>query len=889
MFELLWMRQLSLVLGSTIEAAALVTGTFLAFLGMGAALGERWSRSQSPLRTYAWIELGVACSGLLVSLYLPQSGSWVAALGAKLPPGPLLSLLRLLVCCVSLGLPCLFMGASLPVLCAYLSQHWGHEFARGLGGLYALNTLGGATGVLVCDGLLISSIGLWQTSWVAAFLDLAVAAVALGLASWGSASAATTTHRIVAEPGSPPVYATRSLLLVAWGLGLSGTLLQLVWTRCLMVFQGSDHWAYSGCLATYLVCLALGGAVVARWPRSYDSGRGLPKLLLLAALLSTLSLATLPWARALPAWLANPLQIAPTGILLGLAFPLLAEQCHRQIRRAAASAGWVLAANTLGSLSGSLLAAFVALPLGGLQGTLLLGSLWLAVLGFFLAPRPSSALASLALAFGIWVAVPRDYVFRLFLSVPPAQILYRGEDSYGALALVEQPQEVGEPTLELIVDGFNMMSSGLPTRRYATALAALPALWKEQAPDILVICLGLGHTTETALELPGTRRVDCVELSPHVPRALAHHPRGQRLLANPKLQLHLGDGRHFLLTTDRLFDVITAEPPPPVRAGAVHLYTRDYYQLCARRLKPGGLVSQWLPIFQIPREHTRAMIAAFLEVFPSAYLVEGAGPQLLLVGGREPWQVGEDSLRTRVQEAKSALLATGWDAAELQLGSILLGPSELRQYVGKAPALSDDWPVLEYQRKRWDPDYTGLMFASPPASLPLAASESAVSPRLEKARRHLRGLRRYLFEPVVANDASSSLRASGLLERHLWVRSFLREYPNNQYLQAACEATPELLQQRVNRPQDWAAAGRAFFFLGQNTQARVMLREVSDEGPLDLLLLRWWVDWELGDRAQLEQQARRLDPRLSPADRDLLRRALLQAEGAGASSNDSIR
>ncbi len=887
MFELLWMRQLSLVLGSTIEAAALVTGTFLAFLGLGAALGERWSRSRNPLRTYAWIELGVACSGMLVSLYLPQSGSWVAALGAQLPQGPLLSLLRLLVCCVSLGLPCLLMGASLPVLCAYLSQHWGQEFARGLGGLYALNTLGGATGVLVCDGLLIPSIGLWRTSWVAALLDLTVAAVALGFAPVGSASNATTPRG--AEPGSPPGYAIRSLLLVAWGLGLSGTLLQLVWTRCLMVFQGSDHWAYSGCLATYLICLAVGGAVVARWPRGYDSGSGLPRLLLLASLLSTLSLATLPWARALPAWLANPLQIAPTGILLGLAFPLLAEQCHLQIRRAAASAGWVLAANTLGSLSGSLLAAFVALPLGGLQGTLVSGSLWLAVLSFFLSPRPGSALACLGLALAIWVAVPRDYVFRLFLSVPPAQILYRGEDSYGALALVKQPQEVGDPTLELIVDGFNMMSSGLPTRRYATALAALPALWKEQAPDLLVICLGLGHTTETALELPGTRRVDCVELSPHVPRALAHHPRGQRLLSNPKLQLHLGDGRHFLLTTDRLFDVITAEPPPPVRAGAVHLYTREYYQLCARRLKPGGLVSQWLPIFQIPREHTRAMIAAFLEVFPAAYLVEGAGPQLLLVGGREPWTVQGPSFAARVRQAGSVLRATGWDSAELQLGSILLGPSELRHYVEGARSLSDDWPVLEYQRKRWDPDYTGLMFASPEVSLPLQPGETPLALRLEKARRHLRGLRRYLFEPVLASDPSSSLASSGLLERHLWVRAFLREYPNNQYLQAACEATPDLLQHRVNRPQDWAAAGRAFFFLGQNTQARVMLREVSDDGPLDLLLLRWWIDWELGDRAQLEQRARLLDSRLSLPDRNLLQRALLQAGGGGASSNASMR
>ena len=647
-FELIWTRQLSLALGCTVTSVALVSGVFLLCLGLGARWGKRLSYRPNLLRVFAHLELCIAVSGMVVVALLPYSPLAVALLTHLWgDSAAALTLARLLVCGLALSLPCLCMGASLPVLCALLSEQLGQAFLDSMSRLYAINTLGAVIGVLLCDGVFIPRLGIWKTGLLAACLDASVAGLAGLLAGNLGRSSSTPQER---PPDHVPGFRLGSLYFVCWGLGVAGTWLQVAWTRVLIVFQGSDLWAFSGCLATYLGSLALGSLALSRFSTTWERhGQSLLGVLWLASLSSLLSLACLPWARQLNnPWLANLLVIGPTGICLGVAFPLISYETKKHLTTVADCVGWAMFFNTMGSLVGALLSAFLLIPMVGLQNTFGLASLGLALLAFLLRPRSLANLAVTLSVLGIVLATPSTYLRKLFFPQPDLHFLFTGDDSYGSVALVSQLDGTGQPVLQLLVDGFNMMSNGLPTQRYATALAAIPCLWQDHPDRVLVICLGLAHSVNTALRDPLTQRVDCVELSPTVVRALGTTPQGREALFHPKLKLIVSDGRQHLVSTSQRYQVITAEPPPPTRAGAVNLYTREFYQLCREHLEPGGIAVQWLPIFQMSRHQSRIIIKAFQEVFPSTYLVEGCGAQLCLIGTLQPIVLDYSALRRRV-------------------------------------------------------------------------------------------------------------------------------------------------------------------------------------------------------------------------------------------------
>lgn len=853
MFELIWSRQLALVLGCTVTSSALVSGVFLMGLGLGARWGERLSRGRNLLQVFAGLELAIAASGLAVVAALPHSARAVAGLSGLLGN---LALARLAICCLALGLPCLCMGASLPVLCALLSERWGGVFVRSLGKLYAINTVGAVAGVLFCDGVLIPALGIWRTGLVAAALDSSVAILAFWLAPRVGVGRLDSPARV--ERASPVPLA--NLYFTCWGLGVAGACLQVAWTRVLIVFQGSDLWAFSGCLATYLACLAGGAALAARLSRYRLALLG---VLWTACLTSLLSLASLPWARGMtPAWLANVLVIAPTGLALGVAFPLVCDEVKKYIEAVADCAGWALLYNTLGSLVGALLTAFVLIPGGGLQRTFVLASLWLAALALFLYPRGRALPFSLALTAVLGVILrwlPPTYLRGLFFPTPGLRFLFTGEDAYGSVALVRDRED----TLQLLVDGFNMMSNDRPTQRYATALAAFPCMWQERPDQALVICLGLAHSTNFLLRTPLTRTVDCVELSPTVVRALRTIEQGREALESPKLNLAIGDGRHHLVSSPRQYQVITAEPPPPTRAGAVNLYTRDYYELCAARLAPGGIAVQWMPIFQMSRRQTRTILKAFQEVFPHSYLVEGCAAQLCLLGSKTPIRLDYTLLRERVAASRAALTATGWDDPAFFVAAVLAGPRTLAQYTSQDRPLTDDWPILQYSREAWDPDYEFLLLGQHPQELEVTYRDDSQRQEVERARRSLAALRIFCCQDWVPSGRR------GIAEREVLARLAVRNYPGNAYIRWVTRSREGDTQEFGRDP--WSLA-RIHFRSGRNGPALAALQKMGSAAPPEALALQCVILWELGQLPLAQGLYGQVQGRLDARDRDYLQR-----------------
>jgi spermidine synthase len=190
----------------------------------------------------------------------------------------------------------------------------------------------------------------------------------------------------------------------------------------------------------------------------------------------------------------------------------------------------------------------------------------------------------------------------------------------------------------------------------------------------------------------------CVELLPAVVRAVHHFAGNYGVADDPKITLRLADGRHDLLRRTERYDLITLEPPPPIAAGVVNLYSRDFYALCRTRLAPHGLMAQWLPLATQNDEDTRALVRSFLDVFPQASLWSTELHEMLLVGSVEPQVLDAGWITVRLAEPpmRAALGEVGVSDAASLLATYVTDADGLAAYAGDAPAVTDDRPRIEH-------------------------------------------------------------------------------------------------------------------------------------------------------------------------------------------------
>ncbi len=249
-----------------------------------------------------------------------------------------------------------------------------------------------------------------------------------------------------------------------------------------------------------------------------------------------------------------------------------------------------------------------------------------------------------------------------------------------------------------LVTNSHSMSATIPrAARYMRLFAYLPLALRPQSESALVISFGLGSTLDALTEAPGLRSIVVVDISRDIlelGRAIYPPPR-RYPLDDPRVRVQVEDGRFYLLTARRQFDVITAEPPPPKNAGIVNLYSKEYFQLVRARLRPGGLASYWLPVELLSVSDTRAIVRGFCDAFEDCSLWTGFGPEWILLGthqGQPPDEQGFGAL-WREPRARASLEAVGFARPD-QLGTTFMADAEqLRPFLGDARPLEDDFPL----------------------------------------------------------------------------------------------------------------------------------------------------------------------------------------------------
>jgi len=294
----------------------------------------------------------------------------------------------------------------------------------------------------------------------------------------------------------------------------------------------------------------------------------------------------------------------------------------------------------------------------------------------------------------------------------------------------------------------------LSGKRYMRYFAYWPMiLHAEPIRHVLVICYGVGVTAAAATDIKSAESIDIVETSRDVVAMsdVIYSP-DQRPLRDPRVRLHIEDGRNFLQTTNDRYDLITGEPPPPLTPGTVNLYTREYFQLAYDRLADHGMLTYWLPVARRGEYDVKAIIRAFCDVFVDCSLWNGTPLDWMLVGTREATgPISEDRFAYSWTDPilSRHLSEIGFERPE-QVGATFLGDADyLRRLTENTSALTDNYP----QRLR-----------------PLPARLSLKGPPDEGSAADIDFIRQ-VVDPVRARDGFKDSE----LVRRLWPAPLIRE------------------------------------------------------------------------------------------------------------------
>jgi predicted membrane-bound spermidine synthase len=712
-YQMVWVRQLTLVVGVDVYAVTTGVAAFFAGLALGsAAFGRIADRSERPVRIYVILEVGVAVLGIVATALMARAPAVFVSLQDAV--GPAAWLLPLLI----VGVPAFLMGGTLPVLVRAVEPDEEHVGAAS-GSLYAWNTGGAILGALLVPFALAPAFGLKGAAIFAVVLNL----VAAGMA-W------TVDHRREIpefESDEPEERSDRRLALAIYAFaGALALGYEIVWSQLLVQFLSTRAFAFAIVLATYLTGLVVGSAIHSRFADHVKnhwlvfgaliSGAGLSALLIFASIgtwlpdLQTSVAGALTGAGELAMYArfavaALVVLFVPT-VFLGAAFPA-AVRLTSHADRIGRGVGSVAAWNTLGGIAGTFLVGFVLIPWLGVSRTLgmlaVLATLLGALAAFRGAPRRlalSGIIAAAVVTTGAALLLPSDKLATLLAEERGGEVVFYEEGAGGAVAVLAQDSLKGT-FRRLYISGVSNSGDSFPSLRYMRLQALLPLVIHNGEPkSAMVIALGTGITCGSLLADPSLERRVCVELLPEVVRAAALFDGNFDVTNDERVTIDVADGRHHLLRHDDRYDLITLEPPPPSAAGVANLYSREFYELARDRLNENGLVAQWWPLATQNDEDSRSIVRAMLEVFPHLSVWTTEIHEMLLVGSMEPLELDAQRISRRFEEPSiaSALAEVGVKSPAALVATWVTGRDELERYAGAAPPVTDDHPVIEYAR-----------------------------------------------------------------------------------------------------------------------------------------------------------------------------------------------
>ena len=720
-YEIVWSRQLVLVFGNTTQAVSAILTGFFGGMAIGAAVGGRIAdRVRSPLRFYGLLEIALVFVVLVTPFTFGLIHEAYRGVYPALESTPYLALARLVLAVLALAPATIMMGATFPTLVRHFTRS--NEMGQAFGRLYMANTLGAVAGTVVAGLVLIEVFGLSGALRVGAACSAIAGLVALWLARAADheqAPPAMATPRPAAEPSTEAQRAPFPWLpfIVAFVSGLTSLGYQVTWTRLLASGTGGLTYVFTVILALFLIGIAVGAAVfnVIRG-RMGDPVRFLAWTQFAVAILAMAGLVLVisqphaldpgrPFESIAALFGSAVLVVLPVTVAMGIAFPTSSELLRDQRHRAGSAAGWLLAANTVGAILGSLVIPFVLMPTIG-SPAIIVGLVFANIaMGIFLAAR-SRPISRPAIAAGVGIAVGVAVV-----AATPGRVVQPNEALIAAqgwqlfesredeIASVQAGQK--SVTAELWVGGTSMTLLTVD----AKLMPILPLIARPDSERALVVAFGMGTAFRSAL-IAGLR-TDAVELVPSVPKMFGHYyADADSVLADPRGKVIVADGRNHLELSPERFDIIVTDPPPPIQSSGVSVISsREYYEQGKAHLTDGGVMMQWTP-FGTTEADLKEHVRTFASVFEHVTVVRGPGGYgFYMLGSDQPIDLPPERIR-EVLERPGILddVSSAFDSPASTVdewiavieGQQWMADDAVRSYAGDGPLITDDQPRPEY-------------------------------------------------------------------------------------------------------------------------------------------------------------------------------------------------
>jgi len=684
-YQTLWTRYFKLVFGSTSLAVTTVVCTFMAGLALGSYFfGKGVDRYPRPLRLYGMMEVAIGIYALMfpllywilgafpLEIFLPGEDSFLAR-----------SLLRFLLTLVLLIVPTSLMGGTFPVICKFFLLGAKH---RGVwaGRLYSLNTFGGVFGV-ICGGLFFPIwFGIQSSLLMAGLLNILVGVLSIG-ASRRIERGTGQEQKLEEIPEIAPSKHLRLLSAALLLSGLTALSYEILWVRMLGVILGSSIYAFTLILAIYLTGIALGSRLYAHY-----FGQGRVNVFLFAILelsIGFLALLTFPLVNELPYWTAryiNPLNfsflatqflhsgvigtlILTAAVMMGATIPCAIQIVTADERNLGYRLGVLYSMNTVGSIIGAFLTGFFLIPWVGINSSFLLMAVINVGVGLALVLAGDSSLrqrsfyGACGVGFSVFLLVippvterslslgvflnPDRYSGRLYNREvfehlwDRDRILFYRDGLTSTVTVLEGPA-----SRYLIVNGKTDGSNETFDMSTQTLLAYTPLMLHDNPQEVLVIGLGTGVTASSVLDFP-VKAVTQIEIEAAVVEA-AHYfeAENRSVLKDPKLNLVIEDGRNYLLSHQKKFDVIISEPSNPWMSGVASLFSQESFTLMKDRLDAGGIACQWFQIYSMRPEDIRMVVRTFHSVFPEVHIFQTSPGDILLLGSKDPLSIDPERI-----------------------------------------------------------------------------------------------------------------------------------------------------------------------------------------------------------------------------------------------------
>lgn len=690
-YEIIWFQLLQLVIGSSAISLGVLLGTFMGGMCLGSLLFPSFvSPKYHPLKVYCVLELLIGVSAIALVFLLPMA-NWIYV--DYFGGGMTGVVLRAVVCFVALSIPTLLMGATLPAIARWMETT--PEGVSRMGFFYGANIAGAVFGCLLAGFFLLRLYDIHVATFTGFAINALVALLALLIAwfaKYRQPKLAAVQDQNLWSEGRWSVY-----LVIAMS-GMSALACEVIWTRMQSLFLGATVYTFSIILAVFLVGLGIGSGIgswlasnVAR-PRQ---ALGYCQMLVIvgiawSAYVQTqsvpywpvdVSLTSSPWIVFQMDVVLSAFAVLPSAILWGASFPLALAAAAKKDQDPGRLVGRVYAANTIGAIVGSMLFSIVMISSVGTQRAhqivivvSALGALILLFPTYLVSNRskelenitPTTRLAGvlsvpvvlvLALA-GIWsIAKVPDGVIgfgRYFPTYLPEdadipEFIYSQEGMNASIAVSKESDGVRN----FHVSGKIVASSQPYDMKLQRMLGHLPAIIHSNPKSVLIVGCGAGVTSGSFVPYPDVERIVICEIEPLIPKAAGKYfgKENHNVMKDPRVEIVYDDARHFIATTNEKFDIITSDPIHPWVKGAASLYSQEYFELCKKRLNPGGIVTQWVPLYESNEEAVKSQVTTFIRAFPEGTIwgneMAGGGYDVVLLG-----QVGELKINLGDLEAK---------------------------------------------------------------------------------------------------------------------------------------------------------------------------------------------------------------------------------------------